>query len=327
MKAVTITEFGGPENLTISDVADPVFSDQQVLVEVHATALNRADLLQRRGKYAPPPGESDILGLECAGRVIACGASVSHVKEGDRVMALLAGGGYAERVVVDARMAIPIPASLSYTDAAAVPEAYLTAREALFTLGALQPQENVLVHAAAGGVGSAAVQLARAYGANVFATASSEEKLRFAEGLGAKVAINYKTSDFADVILEKTQKTGVHVILDFIGASYWEKHSKCLASGGRCVVIGVMGGAQASVNFGQLLFKRHQILGLVMRTRPLIDKIAMTQRFIRESLPLLTMGKLKPVIDQIYEFEDVANAHRRMESNANFGKIILKVRS
>jgi len=326
MKAVTITEFGGPENLKVTEVAEPSFSEQQVLVEVHATALNRADLLQRRGKYSPPPGESEILGLECAGRVSACGASVSNVKPGDRVMALLAGGGYAESVVIDARMAIPIPPSLSYVEAAAIPEAFLTAREALFTLGALQPQENVLVHAAAGGVGSAAVQLARAHGANVFATAGSEEKLRFVESLGAKFAINYKTSDFAELLLEKTQKVGTHVILDFIGASYWEKHAKCLASGGRCVVIGVMGGAQASVNFGQLLFRRHQILGLVMRTRPLIDKIAMTQRFVRESLPLLASRKLKPIIDQVYEFADVANAHRRMEDNANIGKIILKVR-
>ena len=326
MKAVTITEFGGPENLKVTEVAEPSFSEQQVLVEVHATALNRADLLQRRGKYSPPPGESEILGLECAGRVSACGASVSNVKPGDRVMALLAGGGYAESVVIDARMAIPIPPSLSYVEAAAIPEAFLTAREALFTLGALQPQENVLVHAAAGGVGSAAVQLARAHGANVFATAGSEEKLRFVESLGAKFAINYKTSDFAELLLEKTQKVGTHVILDFIGASYWEKHAKCLASGGRCVVIGVMGGAQASVNFGQLLFRRHQILGLVMRTRPLIDKIAMTQRFVRESLPSLASRKLKPIIDQVYEFADVANAHRRMEDNANIGKIILKVR-
>jgi len=326
MKAVTIPQFGPPENMVISEVSDPSFSDKQVLVEVHATALNRADLLQRRGKYPPPPGESEILGLECAGRIIACGSSVSHVKVGDRVMALLSGGGYAEKVVIDARMAIPLPDSLSYVQGAAVPEAFLTAREGLFTLGELEPQQNVLVHAAAGGVGSAAVQLARATGANVFATAGTPEKLKFVESLGAKLAINYKTTDFADVILAETQKSGVHVILDFIGASYWEKHAKCMASGGRCVVIGVMGGAQASVNFGALLFKRLQILGLVMRTRPLIDKIAMTQRFIRESLPLLASGHLKPIIDEVYTMGRVAEAHQRMEDNANIGKIILKIR-
>jgi len=326
MKAVTIREFGGTENLGVSNVADPSFGDTQLLVEVHATALNRADLLQRRGKYPPPQGESEILGLECAGRVIACGSSVTHVKEGDRVMALLAGGGYAERVVIDARMAIPIPKSLSYIEAAAIPEAFLTAREALFTLGALEPRENVLVHAAAGGVGSAAVQLARAHGSNVFGTAGSEHKLKFVESLGAKCAINYKTTDFAETILEVTQRAGVHVVLDFIGASYWDKHSRCLALGGRCVVIGVMGGAQASVNFGQLLFKRHQILGLVMRTRPLIEKIAMTQRFIRDSLPLFASGHLRPIIDEVYSLESVAEAHQRMEVNANVGKIILKVR-
>jgi len=326
MKAVTIPQFGPPENMVISDLPDPSFGDKQVLVEVHATALNRADLLQRRGKYPTPPGESEVLGLECAGRIVECGSSVSHVKVGDRVMALLSGGGYAEKVVIDARMAIPLPDSLSYVQGAAVPEAFLTAREGLFTLGELEPQQNVLVHAAAGGVGSAAVQLARATGANVFATAGTPEKLKFVESLGAKLAINYKTTDFADVILAETQKSGVHVILDFIGASYWEKHAKCMASGGRCVVIGVMGGAQASVNFGALLFKRLQILGLVMRTRPLIDKIAMTQRFIRESLPLLASGHLKPIIDEVYTMGRVAEAHQRMEDNANIGKIILKIR-
>ena len=326
MRAITITEFGGPEKLQLTSVPDPECTETQVIVDVHATALNRADLLQRRGKYAPPPGESEILGLECAGVVATCGADVSRVKVGDRVMALLAGGGYAERVVIDARMAIPIPDSLSFIEAAAIPEAFLTAREALFTLGALQPRDAVLIHAAAGGVGSAAVQLARSHGASVFATVGSDHKQAFAESLGADCVINYKTGDFADVVAARTQKAGVQVILDFIGASYWEQHARCLASGGRCVVIGVMGGAQANVNFGQLLFKRHQILGLVMRTRPLVDKIAMTQRFIRESLPLFGSGHLRPVVDKVYDLEAASEAHQRMEGNENIGKIILKVR-
>lgn len=326
MKAVTIAEFGGPENLRVAEVPDPTFSEGQILIDVQATALNRADLLQRRGKYPPPPGESDILGLECAGVVSACGTTVNQFKVGDRVMALLAGGGYAEQVAIDARMAIPVPDSLSFEEAAAVPEAFLTAREALFALGDLKPQENVLIHAAAGGVGSAAVQLARAQGSIAYATAGSEAKLKFVETLGARATINYKTSDFAVVIKEQTHGVGAHVVLDFIGASYWEQHTKCLAEGGRCVVIGVMGGTQATVNFGQLLFKRFQILGLVMRTRTLIDKIAMTRRFIRESLPLLSSGHLRPVVDQVYSLAEAGDAHRRMESNANIGKIILKVR-
>ncbi len=326
MKAVTITDFGGPENLRIADVPEPNMTENQIMIDVHATALNRADLLQRRGKYPPPPGESDILGLECAGIVSTCGAAVTRVKPGDRVMALLAGGGYAERVVIDARMAIPIPESLSFIEGAAIPEAFLTAREALFGLGDLRAQDSVLIHAAAGGVGSAAVQLAKVQGAVIFGTAGSDEKLTFVESLGAKSIINYKTADFAAVIREQTDGVGVQVILDFIGASYWEQHSKCLAIGGRCIVIGVMGGTHTSVDFGQLLFRRHQILGLVMRTRPLIDKIAMTQRFIRESLPLMRSGHLKPVIDQVYNLDQVREAHQRMESNANIGKIILKVR-
>ncbi len=325
MKAVTITQFGGPENLRVTDVPDPSFTEGQLVIDIQATALNRADLLQRRGKYPPPPGESDILGLECAGVVSACGAAVSRVKVGDRVMALLAGGGYAERVAVDARMAIPIPDSLTFVEAAAIPEAFLTAREALFELGNLRAQENVLIHAAAGGVGSAAVQLARVHGAVVFGTAGSEPKLAFIKSLGANSAINYRDTDFSTLINEQTDGVGVHVVLDFIGASYWEQHAKCLAPGGRCIVIGVMGGAQAQVNFGQLLFKRHQIKGLVMRTRPLLDKVAMTQSFIRESLPLLSSGHLKPVIDQVYKLDCAGEAHQRMESNANIGKIILKV--
>ena len=326
MRAVTITEFGGPETLRIADVPEPTLSEGQILIDVHAAALNRADLLQRRGSYPPPPGETDILGLECSGIVASCAATVTRVKPGERVMALLAGGGYAERVAIDARMAIPIPDSLTFIEAAAIPEAFLTAREALFTLGDLRPQQNVLIHAAAGGVGSAAVQLARVHGAVIFGTAGSEPKLKFVKSLGAKSAINYNTADFAAIIKEQTNGIGAHVVLDFVGASYWERHAKCLAIGGRCVVIGVMGGAQAAVNFGQLLFKRHQILGLVMRTRPLIDKVAMTQRFIRESLPLLSSGHLRPVVDQVYDLERASDAHQRMESNANIGKIILKVR-
>jgi len=326
MKAIVVSEFGGPEKLCVADVPDPTPTGSQVLIDVHATALNRADLLQRRGKYPTPPGESDILGLECAGVVSACGLEASRFKVGDRVMALLAGGGYAERVAIDARMAILMPDSLSFEEGAAIPEAFLTAREALFTLGQLHPKESVLIHAAAGGVGSAAIQLARVHGATIFSTAGSETKLKLVESLGAQHAINYKTTDFSAVIREQTDGVGVNVILDFIGATYWERHATCLASGGRCVVIGVMGGTQATVNLGQLLFRRHQILGLVMRSRSILDKIAMTQAFIRESLPLFASGHLKPVIDQVYPLISASDAHRRMECNENTGKIILKVR-
>lgn len=326
MKAVVITQLGGPEVLAIREVPDPVLQDNQVLIDVHAAALNRADLLQRRGKYPPPKGESDIMGLECSGVIAACGRDVDPSRVGQRVMTLLAGGGYAERVAVDAQLVIPIPSSLDFTQAAAIPEAFLTAQEGLFTLGQLQPQQRVLIHAAAGGVGSAAIQLARTQGATIFATAGSPEKLELARSLGASHVINYKTESFAERIAAECGKAGVDVVLDFIGGSIWEQHAACMATGGRCVVIGVMGGAQASVNLGQLLFKRHQILGLVMRSRSVTDKIGMARRFTQQFLPMFDSGHLRPVVDQVFAFADVSLAHSRMEANQNQGKIILKVR-
>jgi putative PIG3 family NAD(P)H quinone oxidoreductase len=295
------------------------------MIDVQATALNRADLLQRRGKYPPPKGESEIMGLECSGVVSACGSDVDPSRIGRRVMALLAGGGYAERVAVDAQMLMPIPDNLDFVKAAAIPEAFLTAHEALFTLGQLAPRQAVLVHAAAGGVGSAAIQLARTQSATIFASAGSPEKLELARSLGADHLINYKSESFAEVIAAQTGRTGVDVVLDFIGGSLWEQHASCLATAGRCVVIGVMGGAQATVNFGQLLFKRHQILGLVMRSRPIADKIAMTRHFARQFLPLFEAGHLQPIVDSVFDFDTVSEAHRRMEGNLNLGKIVLKV--
>jgi putative PIG3 family NAD(P)H quinone oxidoreductase len=326
MKAIVASTPCSTVELVPVDVPSPEMGPEQVRIAIHATALNRADLLQRRGKYPPPPGESDILGLECAGVVSAVGSSVSSVKPGDRVMALLAAGGYAEEVVVHHAMAIPVPPQLSMIEAAAIPEAFLTAREALFTLGRLQPRQRVLVHAAAGGVGSAAVQLARAVGAQVFATASGS-KLDFVRSLGADSVIDYKSQDFAAIIAEQTKKVGVDVVLDFIGAPYFEQHTKCMAVGGRLVVIGVMGGPSATLNLGTLLFKRHQILGLVMRARPLADKIAITAAFVRESLPLFAQGVLRPIVDKVFEFEDAGKAHERMERNENVGKIVLRVRA
>jgi tumor protein p53-inducible protein 3 len=325
MKAIVVKTPCSSEELVPSDVPDPVAGADEVAIDIHAAALNRADLLQRRGKYPPPKGESDILGLECAGVVSSVGKNVTAHRPGDRVMALLAAGGYAERVVVHQSMAIPIPSRLSFVQAAAIPEAFLTAREALFTLGRLQPENRVLVHAAAGGVGSAAVQLAKAMGAFVFATASGP-KVEHAKNLGAGCVIDYRSQDFAAVILDQTKKQGVDVIVDFIGASYFEQHTRCLGTGGRLVVVGVMGGPTATINLGTLLFKRHQILGLVMRARPLPDKIAITAAFVRESLPLFDSGVLSPVVDSVFEFSEAGRAHERMERNENVGKIVLRIR-
>lgn len=325
MKAIVVSEPGGPDKLQLAEVADPVAGEGEVLLEVKATALNRADLLQRRGMYPPPKGASEILGLECSGVVTGIGPGASGVKPGDRVMALLPGGGYAERVVVPARMAVPVPESLTFEQAAAIPEAFFTAREALFSLGQVEPGSFVLIHAAAGGVGSAAVQLAHQHGAHVLATAGSDDKLARVKELGADTLINYKSQNFVAVAKEVTNGHGVDAVLDFIGGSYWDKHAACMAVGARCVVIGVLGGPTASVNLAQLLMRRYQILGLVMRSRPLADKIAITEAFIRDSLPLFADGRLAPIIDSVHPLSEARQAHERMEQNLNFGKIVLKV--
>lgn len=325
MKAIVVKEFGGPEQLTLTELPDLSAGAEQVVVDVYATALNRADLLQRRGKYPPPPGESEILGLECSGVVSKVGEAVTRVNVGDRVMALLPGGGYAEQVVIHQNMAIAVPENLNLIEAAAIPEAFLTAREALFTLGNLGPKSRVLIHAAAGGVGSAAVQLAKAAGATVFATASASKSAKVKE-LQADFVIDYKSQDFAEVIKTETGGKGVDIVLDFIGADYWPQHAKCLSTGGRCIVIGVMGGANATVNLGALLFKRHQILGLVMRSRSLADKISFTERFVQDSLPLFANRTLRPIVDSVFEMQDVKAAHERMERNENTGKIVLQIR-
>lgn len=325
MRAIVFEAPGGPEVLTLGERPDPVPGPDEVLVDVKATALNRADLLQRRGLYPPPPGASDILGLECAGVVAACGPDTAGPAPGTRVMALLPGGGYAERVVIPARMALTIPEGTSFEEAACIPEAFLTAQEALFTLGQVRAGDFVLVHAAAGGVGSAAVQLAREAGARVIATAGSAEKLARVAPLGAEVLIDYKQQNFADVVLEATRGHGADVVLDFVGGAYWESHARCLAVGGRVVVIGLLGGALAEVNLAQLLMRRYQIVGLVMRSRPLADKIAISQTFARNWLPRFQNGGLVPIVDSVFALNEARAAHERMEANANFGKIVLRV--
>lgn len=326
MKAIVVTEPGGPETLALREVPAPEPGPGELLIDVHATALNRADLLQRRGLYPPPPGVTEILGLECSGVVAAHGPGGSPIEIGRRVMALLPGGGYAEQVVIPSRMAIPVPERIDMVQAAAIPEAFLTAREALFTLGRIQPGEHVLIHAAAGGVGSAAVQLAHRHGATVIATAGRADKRERARELGADVVVNYKSEDFVEIAKATTQGKGVDVVLDFVGGSYWEKHAACLAVGGRVVVIGLLGGMTAEVNFAKLLQRRQQLLGLVMRSRPGTDKVAITQGFVRESLPLFADGRLVPVIDSVFPLAEVQKAHERMEENANIGKIVLEVR-
>jgi putative PIG3 family NAD(P)H quinone oxidoreductase len=323
MKAIIVDEPGGPEQLTLADLPEPEVGRSRVLVDIKATALNRADLLQRRGLYPPPPGATHILGLECAGVVSEVGDGVSSVNVGDRVMALLTGGGYAERVVIHERMAMPIPRWMSFEQAASIPEAFLTANEALFQRAQLETGQTVLIHGAAGGVGSAAVQLAHGHGARVIATASNGDKLAKAEELGADVLINHRTQDFEELIREAA--LNVDVVLDSVGAAYWPKHARLLSDNGRLIVLGLLGGAKVEVDFSTLLRKQLQLVGIVMRSRELTDKILMTQRFISETLPRFEQGNLKPVVDTVFSLANAAKAHARMEQNENIGKIVLTV--
>jgi putative PIG3 family NAD(P)H quinone oxidoreductase len=325
MQAITVTTPGGPEVLRLTAVPDPVPTPEQVLVRVRATALNRADVMQRLGGYPPPPGESNILGLELAGEVEAVGSAVKNIAPGDHMFGLVGSGGYAEKAVIDARMAMPIPAGWSFAQAAAVPEVFFTAQETMFTLGGLKEGETVLIHAAASGVGTAGIQMARETGARIFVTAGSAEKIQRCLELGATAGCNYKEQDFADWVKEVTNGQGVDLIEDFIGAAYWERNLRCLKTGGRLVLVGLMGGAKVEANLGLIMTKRLQIFGSVLRSRPLADKIAITQRFRAKWLPLLAVGRIKPIIDRILPLAQAADAHRYMEENRNFGKIILEV--
>ena len=325
MQAVVFDEPGGPEVLKVGQVADPVPGGDQLLVRVRATALNRADTLQRQGLYPPPPGESDVLGLELAGEVEAVGSAVRNVHVGDRVFGLVGGGGYAEKAVLDARMAMPIPSGWSFAEAAAVPEVFFTAQETLFTLAQLRAGETVLIHAGASGVGTAGIQMARETGANVLVTAGSTEKVARCIELGAAAGCNYKERGFPDWVYERTEGRGVDVIEDFIGAAYWDDNLKSLAPGGRLVLVGFMGGTKAETNLGLILMKRLRIFGSVLRSRPLADKINITRRFQADWLPLLEAGRIEPIIDRSFRLHEAADAHRYMEANKNVGKIILDV--
>jgi tumor protein p53-inducible protein 3 len=325
MKAIVVSAPGGPEKLELREVTEPVPREGEVLVEVKATALNRADLLQRRGVYPPPPGASDVLGLECAGVVSALGPGIARARVGDRVMALLAGGGYAERACVHERLLLPIPERLSFDEAAAVPEAFLTAHEALFELGRLRAGECLLVQAAASGVGTAALELAREIGANVVAVTSGP-KLERVRGLAPRARFVDRTrEDFVSAVAEASGGRGADVILDFVGAAYAARHAECLATLGRHVVVGLLGGGKAEIDLGRMLMRRQTLIGTVMRTRPLADKIAVVERFRREWLHRLTDGTLTPVVDSVVPLKDAALAHARMEANENVGKIVLRV--
>ena len=325
MRCVIVREPGGAEVLQIADLPEPVAAGGQLLVRNFAAGLNRADLLQRRGLYPPPAGESDILGLEFAGEVAAVGDGVEGFSRGDRVFGLCGGGAYADFLVVDERLALEIPPNMSYESAAAVPEAFYTAEDALFSLGRLKEGQVVLVHAGASGVGTAAIQLATAAGARVIATAGTAEKTAACRELGALAAVNYREADFADAVAEETGGEGVDLVLDLVGSSYWDRNIASLRTGGSLVLLGLVGGVKAEVNLAAILKRRLRIIGSVMRGRSIEEKAEVTGRFRERTLPLLESGELKAVVDSILPLEDVRQAHERMEENLNTGKIILRL--
>ncbi len=325
MKAVTRSGDGGPEVLQVGEVPTPQLKETHLLVNVCATALNRADLIQRRGGYPPPPGEPEILGLEIAGTVSEMGTQVNGFKKGDRVFGLVGGGAYAEKAVIDYRMAMLIPDKWSFEQAAAVPEVFFTANENIFTLGRLAAGETILIHAGGSGVGTAGIQIAQHAGAHVFVTAGSSDKIQKCVALGAIAGINYKQTDFVAEIERLTDGEGVDVVLDFIGAPYLARNLQILKTKGRLSQVGLMGGSSTEIDLGMVMRKRLQINGSVMRPQSLEEKIAITHRFVERWLPELKTGNLQPVIDTVFPLSQVHEAHAYMEANQNTGKIILKV--
>lgn len=325
MKAIIFEQFGDADVLQMADVAEPEMRPDDLIVRVHAAGVNRADLTHRRGGYGRPNfGDSSIMGLEIAGEVLRAGSAVDGFKPGDRVMGVVGGGAYAEIARLDWRMAMPIPAALDYVHAAAIPEVFVTAHEAMLHLGRLKAGNAVLIHAAAGGVGSAAVQLARATGATVYATAEAS-KLAQIKQLGADFLIDYRTQDFSKIIAEQTGQRGVDVVVDFIGAPNFTRNIASLANGGRLIQVGILGGGgQVSIALEDILYRHLQIIGTVMKSRRQSEKHAMVQRFREHWLDhFSSVAGLTPVVDSTYPLECAADAHRRMESSQNVGKIIL----
>jgi len=323
MRAVVLREHGGPEVLAVSESPDPVAAPEEVLVRVHATALNRADLLQRMGMYPNPfPADDEVPGLEFAGEVISCGARVTMWKPGDRIMGIVSGGAYAERLVIHERQAMAVPAGMSWTDAAAIPEVFITAWDALVVQGGLTSGRWAMVHAGASGVGTAAIQICRAIGARIVVTCSAG-KVQACRDLGADVVVDYGSQDFVEEARSATGGAGVDVILDVIGGEYVEKNIAALAVKGRIIQVGVMAGKPLPFNVGLLLGKRASITGTVLRARPTEEKIAISRQFAAEMLPLFTTGQMKPVVDSVYPLEKIADAHIHMANNANVGKIVV----
>lgn len=326
MKAIEFETFGDADVLKLTDVAEPEIRSTDLLIKVHAAGVNRADIIHRRGGYGRPHfGDSAIMGLEIAGEVVATGIDAAGFQIGDRVMGIVGGGAYAERARIDYRMAMRIPDSLTFVQAAAIPEAFVTAHEALVHLGRLNADETVLIHAAASGVGSAAVQLARQLGARIFGTADAQ-KLERVKELGVNHAVDYKVDDFAEVIAQITDRKGVDVVVDFIGAPYFPRNIASMANGGRLVQVGLLGGGgSVNMDIAQILYRHLQIMGTVMKSRSQPEKHNMVQRFSSRWLDHFGDKRLVPVLDSVFPLSRAREAHLRMESAQNFGKIILSM--
>ncbi len=321
MRAVIITKPGGPEVLEIQDIETPEPIGDQVRVRVHAAGLNRADLAQTAGYYPAPPGvPANIPGMEFAGVVDAVGPLARTSKPGQRVMGIIGGGAQAEYLVIHEGLLVEIPGNLDFVQAAAVPEVFMTAHDALFTQAGLQMGERVLIHAAGSGVGTAAIQLAHAVGATVYGTARTANKLERAKPLGLDVGLS--AQDFASGIKELTAGEGVNVIVDFIGASYMEQNLATLAPWGRLVFLATLGGANADVNLSIVMAKRIQLRGCTLRTRTLEEKLSVTRRFATQVVPLLARSQVRPIVEQVYPLHEIAEAHKAMGENRNFGKLI-----
>ena len=323
MKAMTLPSFGGPEVLTLADVETPEPRPGEVLVEVAAAGVNRADLLQRRGFYPPPPGESDVPGLEVSGRVAALGEGVDAWSVGDEVCALLAGGGYAEVVRVPAGQVLPVPAGVPLVDAAALPEVVCTVWSNVFLTANLQPGETLLVHGGSSGIGTMAIQLGREVGAHVAVTAGSAAKLEVCRALGAEVLVDYREEDFVERVRAATDGHGADVVLDNMGAAYLSRNVDVLATGGRLVVIGMQGGTKAELDLSVLLRKRAAVIATSLRSRPVAEKAAIVAAVREHVWPLVEAGRVRPVVHARFPLAEAAAAHRELDAGTHVGKVLL----
>ncbi len=323
MKAITVPEPGGPDALVLSEVDAPTARPGEVLVRVAAAGVNRADTLQRQGHYPPPPGESEVPGLEVSGAIEALGEGVDDWAVGDEVCALLAGGGYAEQVRVPAGQLLPVPKGVSLVESAALPEVVCTVWSNVFLIANLQPSETLLVHGGSSGIGTMAIQLARAVGARVIVTAGSAAKLEACRDLGAEVLVNYRDEDFVEAVARATDGAGANVVLDIVGAKYLSRNVSALATSGRLVIIGMQGGSRGELDIAALLAKRAAVIATSLRARPAAEKATIVAAVREHVWPLIAAGRVRPIVQSRHPLADAAAAHRELEASEHVGKILL----